>query len=659
MTQAVKHILPDHLRQRHSARRREHTIVVVALALSVGCMVGAGFCLSPINKIRKERQLLINPETIEGLPPMMSLLTKLGTFRALAIDWASIRADRLKEEGKTYEALQLHLMVCRLAPRFPTVWSNAAWNMVYNISVMKYSPEERWQWVKNGIKLLRDQGIQYNPKAVHLYRELAWIYWHKIGDNVDDEHRNYKRALAVEMEIVLGPPPVTLSDQQYFDWFRRIVDAPRHLPDLLESDPQVARLASQLEQLGLGANEDLLEFVARHLRPELSVEDLLADEADVDSLTERRLKALTGGEVAGPRERLLAAIRSQVLRERYKFDVDRMLDLMENRFGPLDWRNAFAHTLYWSSLGDEAGRGTAKGSFADKVNTARLVFFSLQSMINFGKIALTPNFDDPFASYIDALPDTRYIPYLFETFMRLSKEHFGDDEGFVDGQIAANYRTGLVSDMHNWIQLLYLQGGKKNIAMAEDFFIWLRRNNPHPDGTPQSRYLLTLDKFVMGDLLQSLDTSKAVSGLVRAFVERALKQYSIGDAEAALTSLKRARACHDYWEKGTTPNLRQRANLQPLRIILGDQIVEYMNKREIDPIFKARLWRSLPLEQQQQTYDRLRPYFIALCAAQTPTWDLKAALPPPPGMEQYRSTDRRGIDVGRREGIDEGTRGKN
>jgi hypothetical protein len=168
--------------------RREWAVQVIAASLALAAFVGAGLFIRPINAIRQERQLVMDPESMKGLPPGLALLGKLGTLRALAIDWASIRAERLKEEGKTYEALQLHETVCALAPRFPNVWVNAAWNMAYNISVSQYSPEARWQWVQNGIRILRDEGIRYNPNAVALYKELAWIYWHKIGDFLDDEH---------------------------------------------------------------------------------------------------------------------------------------------------------------------------------------------------------------------------------------------------------------------------------------------------------------------------------------------------------------------------------------------------------------------------------------------------------------------------------------
>ena len=117
MSEFLQHSLPQHLAARQSAKRREWGVQLAAVILAVICFVGAGLLVGPINRIRKERQLVVDPESIKGLPPDIQLFGKMGTFRALAIDWASIRADRLKEEGKTYEAYELHKIVCSLAPR--------------------------------------------------------------------------------------------------------------------------------------------------------------------------------------------------------------------------------------------------------------------------------------------------------------------------------------------------------------------------------------------------------------------------------------------------------------------------------------------------------------------------------------------------------------
>ncbi|MEK7756273.1 MAG: hypothetical protein AAB385_03585, partial [Planctomycetota bacterium] len=118
----LRYSLPEHLAARRAAQRSEWVVQTIAVSVAVVCFTLAGLLIGPVNTIRKERQLVIDPATIKGLPPDIALLGKLGTFRALAIDWASIRAERLKEEGKTYEAMQLHETVCALAPRFPKVW---------------------------------------------------------------------------------------------------------------------------------------------------------------------------------------------------------------------------------------------------------------------------------------------------------------------------------------------------------------------------------------------------------------------------------------------------------------------------------------------------------------------------------------------------------
>ena len=651
--QSVGYALPEYLQSRRTAMRRQWVVQVVALSVSACCLIGAGWLLGRINVIRKEKQLVIDPATVKGLPPDLALLGKLGTFRALAIDWASIRADRFKDEGKTYEAMQLHQMVCALAPRFPQVWANAAWNMAYNISVMKYSPEERWKWVQNGIKLLRDKGIQYNPKAVGLYRELAWIYWHKVGDFLDDEHLNYKRALAVEMEAVLGAQPVTVTDQDYFDWFRKVVDAPRDLAKFMESDEEVARLVFRLRDVRLAPDESLLEFVAENFRPELREADLLKDRGEQDTLFVRRMGVLKEPQAAEALERLLSAVRSKVIRDKFKMDLDYMVDLMVKQYGPLDWRNTFSHGLYWSSFGNKVTRGRAGATPADVVNTAREIFFSLQSMITRGRITLWPDFDDPFASYIELSPDTRFIPYLYDTYLRVGKEQFGSRPGFKEGTPGPNYMNGFISCMQNWIELLYLEGGTENMQRAENYYVWLRENNPHPDGSTQEQYLMTLDEYVMGGLLDQLQTYKVASAIVRQFINRSLSQLAWGDQRGSLANLKRSRLCYEFWTEDTKTDPNERRKMQPFRVIYRDEIGSFMTRPEIAPLLKARLWRELDLDPRQMTFDGLRPYFERLSDAQTPPWDVLKSFPEPPGMEAFRQVEieTRGK---RREGIEEG-----
>ena len=76
--------------------------------------------------------------------------------------------------------------------------------MAYNISVKFKDFPDRWRWVERGIELLRDDGLRYNPNDVLIYRELAWFFQHKMGQNLDDANMYYKQQWAGEMMPFFG-----------------------------------------------------------------------------------------------------------------------------------------------------------------------------------------------------------------------------------------------------------------------------------------------------------------------------------------------------------------------------------------------------------------------------------------------------------------------
>ena len=661
MSQSIRPGLPEHLHARQQAQRGERLVQVIAMTLFVLCFAAAGMFLGPLNRIRKEQQLLIDPTTVKGLPPDLALMGKLGTFRALAIDWAAIRGEKLKEDGKFYEAYELYRTVCRLQPRFPTAWSNASWNMAYNISVTQYTPEARWRWVNDGIKILRDEGIQWNPRSVYLYWQLAWTYWHKIADYLDDEHYNYKRALAVEMESVVGAFPITLTTEEYFAWFEKIVDAPRDLDALLASDAEVQRVAFMLEQAGLPPDRTLLQFVAQYDRPELTIRELQVDgQAESDQRIQRPLGIIQDEKNAKAVDRLLAAIRSHVLRTDYRFDLDYLYKLMREHYGPLDLRNAFTHSLYWASLGNELAKDKKYQDSAASMNNARLILFSLRDLIARGRISLHPNFDDPFKSYIEFSPDARYIPYAFREYPRLAEEQWGDDADWDPevGIAGTSYWVGFVAGIENWIQLLYFEGGEQNLALAEQFYLYLRKNNPEPDGSVQERYQKTVEEFAMSTVLDQLATFRQSRVIVRSLLFESLKYLSLGRNREAARALQRAQKCHEYWMADTKLDINERRKMPELRVMLRDSVEDFMLSPQFTPYAKACLWHKLDLQYQQLTYDRLLPYFTQLCAAQQPPWSVARSFPEPPGMEQVRDRDPDYRPVNPADTADQGTRYK-
>jgi len=158
---------------------RRSWIIVVAVLL-IGLTVGGQFLLRACRPAAA-------PVLAEGV------LAALGGLRSIAAEVVWFRADRLQEEGRYVELAQLASTLTFMEPHTPEVWSYAAWNLSYNVSVMMTTPEDRWRWVLAGIRLLRDEGLVLNPRSPELCRELAWMFELKIGSNIDSAAATYRQ----------------------------------------------------------------------------------------------------------------------------------------------------------------------------------------------------------------------------------------------------------------------------------------------------------------------------------------------------------------------------------------------------------------------------------------------------------------------------------
>ena len=184
-------------------RLRASKITLVALALLV------------ILASWQSRRLAVSrraglPEAYTGytsdVPPALTfVMVGLGGFRGIVSEVLWFRVSRLQEEGRYLELVQLAGWITLLDPHAAEAWIYNAWNLTYNVSIMMLRDEDRLRWVQNGIALLRDDGLRFNPREARLYRELAWLYQNKIGDTLDSAHVCYKFALAQTMAPLVKP----------------------------------------------------------------------------------------------------------------------------------------------------------------------------------------------------------------------------------------------------------------------------------------------------------------------------------------------------------------------------------------------------------------------------------------------------------------------
>jgi hypothetical protein len=185
----------------------------ILLLVMAGILLFVSSRIQNSMNVDREKLNLTRIEPLKNAPPVLAFTTvALGGFRGLISNALWMRASDLQDEDKFFEMAQLADWITKLEPSFVQVWLVQSWNMAYNISVKFKDFPDRWRWVSKGIELLRDDGLHYNPNEVLIYRELAWFFQHKMGQNLDDANMYYKQAWANEMANVFAKKKPNLDE---------------------------------------------------------------------------------------------------------------------------------------------------------------------------------------------------------------------------------------------------------------------------------------------------------------------------------------------------------------------------------------------------------------------------------------------------------------
>jgi hypothetical protein len=617
------------------------------LAATVVLLMTAGAIQHGLTADAHQRDLLPAGQEVTG---GTALTVVPAGLRPPAIAMLSISADKQKQAQRYYKYEETANRICRLMPHFPDVWGYHAWNMAWNISVAMHTPDTRWEWVHKGVRLLRDEGIRNNPESIILYRELAWIFGNKMGDNMDEMHMAYKQQWASRMQRVVGSPPFGTTAEA-IDAFRPIAEAPidrtrlgdsdqpvqEHKLDELLADQAVADYARRLEAQDVDLTDGSLLDAYNRFTDEKAVAVTRAEPTKIETDRDRAIEELINNPLYRPaRDRLVAFTRAQMLWNRYKMDPAWMLGLMEE-YGPLDWRLTWSHAIYWITYGFE--RTGVDLSSVDEVNAQRVVLNSLKDLTWNGRLAYRENPQRPEYPQLIFYSDVRFIEATQQEFLaaiarltenrqRLSPEaQRFKDNGMKPGHV--NYLSSAVAML--WA------GGREEYA--QQLYDWMRDKYELQD----EHYQLPVDEFVVWRIRDDeAPVAQMAIAQVTAAIEASLLDLVRGDNAGYEKRLRHAEAIYNEFHQYAT----ERNALPPVGALMAEiaaslLVAPEMRYVELSMDQRITLYNSLSDQIRVPLYDLVNQLLRDEFEAQRPDQSFDAAFPPPPGIEQYREYLRR------------------
>ncbi len=496
---------------------------------------------SRMNAIRYTEQLT-DTDPLENAPPLVAFTSvALGGFRGLVADWLWLRSSKMQDEGNYFEMVQLADWIVKLQPRFTGSHAFLAWNMAYNVSVTFTSFEDRWRWVKRGIELIRDEALEFNPGDPELFRQLGWIYQHKLGKDLDDANRYYKTEFAKEM--------IRLFADYYGQW------------ELLQKAPaNEAKLRA-----ALGDNE-FWNILAKH-----GYKDFTEFEKRFRDLAVIPPEILPDLQKAGVEKTVELCLRYRWMTMKYRLEPS-WLHKLNVKYGDLDWRLPEAHAIYWAERGKD--KWTEDKDTFKRLSCDRMLFQSLSAAFGTGRLVYLKDIQ-----HLEMTPNISLVDAV-------NKSYMDSWDAYDENTIGGAYGNFLVDA----IVTLYKFGQKKKAAEMQAHARTYKRYG--------TRFSPNLDDFVLKELAEDMEQASqpAAQGTVQSYLMNAYYQLAIDEDEVAESYLTIAKQLYDRYQKFVAGTERRRG-LPPWSQM---QITSLeTTKQRIPPPMAKRLEERIPRAKEK------------------------------------------------------------
>lgn len=647
---------------------RDRIIQLIALVLFVGASIGAGTLVPRLLKSAETLGLRYTADPIEGAPPIIALANSIGALRAIVADYMWIKLSRMKESGLFFEAKSLADWITKLQPRFPEVWAFHGHNMAYNISVMTHTKDERWSWVNQGIDLVRNQGLRYNPNDLGLNKELAFWFAHKIDGVSDDAHLHYKREFAREWQYLLGVPPYDQAQREA--WIQEVADAPDTYEELVRKDPEVQTVVDRLKA-GLSPFQQRFTFkLDKNLLNHYGAWSAIRTSAYARMLgTDAKTKAadplyaamsdvFADQALQKPIRELIAWLRKRVLLDDYNMDPAVMARYTKE-FGPFDWRHPQAHAFYWAKRGAETGqdRYLDPDDISKALNNDRIWIQAIQFLERSGLMTYDPlSNDNP-----TRLNDPRWIKTAMKVFREIYDFYFDKSKGGGVDTFADWYKNFMTTNVRELWRAGDVEGAQEIYAELDKLFGSGARIRPN------NEYKRPIEVFIQettkGEYEAVPDT--AATDVYTALRQGYIQAFLMGKPERLKAAREFARGVIEFYKSNRYFDFKNKFGEGRMADILADPVTSeervftaLMLDTSISLLDRILMYRNAPEDVRRLAYDDIRDR-LRLEIGESPIGaeilritseegrkqeDAEAlldravadALPEPPGMEEWR-----------------------
>ena len=456
--------------------------------LTVVLLFGASSVARRLDSSVKTHHLRFTGE-IKNAPVLVTFTTvALGSFRGIVADLLWLRAGALQEKQNYFEMVQLARWITDLQPTFSGATAYLAWNMAYNISVTCSSHAERWRWVNEGIRLIRDQAISYNPEDPVLYKDLAWIFQHKLGNVLDDANLFYKNRLAIQMMNITGSAEPS---------WKEFAAAPADEKAFMKKYPAEGAVWKVLNQNGF--------------------KDFDALYNDFRSRTPAALSPLLAGKLGAPvLNDLTTFFRAELLRRVLKLDP-RVIVEINDRYGTLDWRVPESQAIYWATMGLKRTPGHKD------LNLSRLITQSLYESFRSGRLLMV---NDKDFNNIVVAPNIALVDAVYKTYSEVHKI-------YDNGNDYSTFRSAKINFIKEAIGILYNFG---RFSKAREYYELLMKEE-------NFRKREDLEAFVTAQWAEDVRDAgvKKASEVISGLIFKSIFYLIYNDNDAALANERLAR----------------------------------------------------------------------------------------------------------------------